>query len=116
MRRQARLDSRYFPLLLDVIDQSIFTVDREGRITFFNRSAEKTTGYTSDEVIGRKCSTIFRSDLCDRGCPLKRTIQSGQRVADRRVRIHTKDGRSIPVSVTTAVLATEDGGPWAAWR
>jgi PAS domain S-box-containing protein len=105
----AKLDARYFPLLLDVIDQSIFTVDREGRITFFNRSAEKTTGYSSEEVIGKQCSTIFRSDLCDKGCPLRRTIQSGQRVVDRRVRIHTKDGRSLPVSVTTAVLETDDG-------
>ena len=109
MKRVGRLDARYFPLLLDVIDQSIFTVDRSGVITSFNRSAETTTGYTADEVIGKQCRTVFRTDLCGDACPLRRTLESGQKIVDRRVRIRTKDGRSLPVSVTTAVLATESG-------
>ncbi len=109
MASVGRLDARYFPLLLDVIDQSIFTVDRNGVITSFNRSAEATTGYTADEVIGKECRTVFRTDLCDQACPLRRTLESGQKTVDRRVRIRTKDGRSLPVSVTTAVLATESG-------
>ncbi|MFW5740200.1 MAG: sigma-54 interaction domain-containing protein, partial [Myxococcota bacterium] len=109
MASVSKLDARYFPLLLDVIDQSIFTVDRDGVITSFNRSAEGTTGYEADEVIGKKCRDVLRSDLCDQACPLRRTLESGKRIVDRRVRIRTKDGRSIPVSVTTAVLATESG-------
>ena len=104
-----RLDNKFFPLLLDVIDQSIFTVDRKGHITSFNRAAEKLTGYYANEVIGRKCSEIFQTSLCDTACPLLRTIQDGERVLDRRVRIQVKDGRSIPVSVSTATLATESG-------
>ncbi len=104
-----KLDTRYFPLLLDVIDQSIFTVDRDGLITSFNRAAETTTGYLAEEVIGKKCRDVLRSDFCDQACPLRRTLESGQKIVDRRVRIKTKDGRSLPVSVTTAVLATEDG-------
>ena len=35
-----RLDVRYFPLVLDVVDQGIFTVDQQGRITSFNKAAE----------------------------------------------------------------------------
>ncbi|MCU0693041.1 MAG: sigma 54-interacting transcriptional regulator [Polyangiaceae bacterium] len=104
-----KLDARYFPLLFDVIDQSIFTVDRAGVITSFNHAAEVTTGYTANEVIGKECREVLRSDLCDQACPLRRTLESGRKVVDRRVRIKTKDGRSLPVSVTTAVLATETG-------
>lgn len=104
-----KLDARYFPLLLDVIDQSVFTVDRDGVITSFNRSAEQTTGYEAEEVIGRRCRDVLRSDLCDQACPLRRTLESGKRLVDRRVRIKTKDGRLLPVAVTTAVLATESG-------
>lgn len=109
MARVGRLDARYFPLLLDVIDQSIFTVDRDGIITSFNRSAEATTGYTSEEVIGKPCREVLRSDLCEQACPLRTTLESGKKIVDRKVRIKTKDGRSLPVSVTTAVLATESG-------
>jgi len=104
-----KLDARYFPLLLDVIDQSVFTVDRNGCITSFNRAAERTTGYKADDVIGLECKNVFHSDLCNEGCPLRRTLESGQRIVDRRVRIRTKDGRTLPVAVTTAVLETESG-------
>ncbi len=104
-----RLDNRYFPLLLDVIDQAIFTVDRRMRITSFNRAAEELTGYPACEVIGRECSEVFRTELCDGDCPIRRAIDSNQRVIDRRVRIRAKDGRSIPVSVNTASLVTRAG-------
>jgi PAS domain S-box-containing protein len=103
------LDSRYFPLLLDVIDQSIFSIDKDGVITFFNHAAEELTGYRAGEIVGRRCADIFRTELCTSGCPLQRTLESGQRVIDRRVRITAKDGRSIPVSVSTAILCTPEG-------
>ncbi len=107
--KTGKLDSKFFPLLLDVIDQSIFTVNREGHITSFNRAAEKLTGHLEGEVIGRRCSEVFQTTLCDTDCPLLKTIQEGQRVIDRQVRIKAKDGRSIPVSVSTATLATHSG-------
>jgi PAS domain S-box-containing protein len=103
------LDSRYFPLLLDVIDQSIFSIDKNGVITFFNHAAEELTGYRAGEIVGRRCAEIFKTELCTSGCPLQRTLESGQRVIDRRVRITAKDGRSIPVSVSTAILCTPEG-------
>jgi PAS domain S-box-containing protein len=104
-----QLDDRYFPLLLDVIDQCIFTIDPGGRITSFNRAAEELTGYTADEVMGHLCADIFRTEVCESGCPLRRTIRSGERMVDRRVRIRVKDGHSLPVSVTTALLCTDEG-------
>ncbi len=104
-----QLDSRYLPLILDVIDQSIFTIDKHGFITFFNRAAEELTGYSSDEVLGKKCSDVFLTELCDRGCPLKQTIQSGHRMHDRRIHLQVKDRRKIPVAITTALLATHEG-------
>ncbi|MBN1653148.1 MAG: sigma 54-interacting transcriptional regulator [Deltaproteobacteria bacterium] len=104
-----QLDNRYFPILLDVIDQSIFTIDKDGLITVFNRAAEEITGYRATDVIGKKCSDVFRTELCTSDCPLRKTMMSGRRVLDRRVRIKTKDGRFLPVAVSTAALATKEG-------
>lgn len=104
------LDPRYFPLVLDVVDQGVFTVDREGHITSFNRAAETITGYAAKEVIGRECSAVFQTDICKKDCLLRRSIASRERLRQREVRIHTKDGRLIPISISTAPLELPSGG------
>jgi PAS domain S-box-containing protein len=104
------LDARYFPLVLDVVDQGVFTVDEEGHITSFNRAAETITGYRAMEVLGRECSEVFQTDICKKDCLLRRSIASRQRLRQREVNIHTKDGRVIPISITTAPLETPSGG------
>src|SRR5574341_1803617 len=106
---ETRLDLRYFPLVLDVVDQGIFTVDPEGRISSFNKAAEAITGYTESEVVGRECSSVFRTDLCNTVCPLRRSIASRARIRNRHVRIHSKDGRIIPISISTAPLEPPAG-------
>jgi len=104
-----KLDLRYFRLVLDVVDQGIFTVDPGGRITSFNKAAEIITCYGESEVMGRECASVFRTDLCDTVCPLRRSIASGARIQNRQVRIHTKDGRLIPISISTAPLQAPSG-------
>jgi PAS domain S-box-containing protein len=106
---KSQLDDRYFPLLLDVVDQGIFTVDPDGYITSFNHAAEVISGYSKDEVLGMECSKVFQSDLCDTQCPLRNSITSGQTIRNREVRIRAKDGRAIPIAISTSPLATEAG-------
>ena len=104
-----RLDSRFLPLVLDVVDDGIFTVDPAGNITSFNRAAEWITGYTREAVLGRQCAEIFRSELCRSDCPLKQSINSRDPIEDREVVIQAKDGRSVTISVSTAPLETKSG-------
>jgi PAS domain S-box-containing protein len=99
---------RFFPLIFDSISHAIFTTDSEGTITSFNRAAEELTGYRRDEVIGRACSATFRSDRCERSCPLKASIHTGERAHNEEATIVTKSGQSLPISVSTAALV-EDG-------
>lgn len=104
-----KLDKRYFPLVLDVVSQGIFTVNAKGHISSFNRAAAAITGYSQEDVIGKPCSSVFRTNLCDTVCPLKQSIRSGARIDNREVKIQTKDGRSIPISISTAPLSTPEG-------
>ena len=53
-----KLDPRYFPLVLDVVDEGIFTVDRKGRITSFNRAAEAITGHRQSRDRSRRESWL----------------------------------------------------------
>jgi PAS domain S-box-containing protein len=103
------LDPRYFPLILDVLDQGVFTVDGNTCISSFNQAAERITGYGADEVIGVRCAEVFRTDLCDQICPLRLSIASRRPTRNREIHIKARDGRAIPISVSTAPLLTRAG-------
>jgi PAS domain S-box-containing protein len=102
-------DSRFFPLIFDNISHGIFTIDEEGHITSFNRTAARITGYPREEAIGRPCHEVFRADMCGGTCLLKRSIATGERVDDWEVNILTRAGRRVPISISTAALVDENG-------
>ncbi len=103
------LDNRYLPLVLDVLDQGVFTVDEKTFITSFNQAAERITGYAAGEVLGKKCSEIFRTNLCGQVCPLRLSIESRNPVRNRQVYIRARDGRPVPIAISTAPLMTRGG-------
>ena len=95
--------------VLGAITEGVFTVDRDLRITSFNRSAEKITGVTAEDAIGRKCHEIFQSDICDSTCAIKIAMETGGEVIKHGVNIRTKRGIILPISVTGSVLRNEQG-------
>ncbi len=103
------LDSRYFPLILDVLDQGVFTVDEHTCITSFNQAAERITGWSADKAIGTRCAEVFRTNLCDQVCPLRLSIASRKPLRNREVHIRARDGRTIPIALATAPLLTRAG-------
>ena len=96
-------------IILNSIADGVFTVDLEWRITFFNRSAEKITGVSASEAIGRPCCEVFRASICESTCALKRTLETKRPVINKAVVILRADGREIPISVSTALLQDESG-------
>ena len=106
---QKRLDPRYSSLILDSVSQGIFTVNARTEITTFNHAAERITGYHESEVLGRVCSSVFKTDLCDSICPLRHSLRSRERIHGRRVIIRAKNGRRVPISIATYPLETRTG-------
>ncbi|MBD3161171.1 MAG: PAS domain S-box protein [Candidatus Latescibacteria bacterium] len=95
--------------IFDSINDGVFTTDRECRITSFNRAAERISGFSREEAIGRFCFDIFRTELCHRECALRSTLKHNEQIENVRVSIITKDGRKVPIRVTTEVLRDETG-------
>ncbi|WP_028574062.1 sigma-54 interaction domain-containing protein [Desulfonatronovibrio hydrogenovorans] len=95
--------------ILESISDGVFTVDLEWKVTSFNRAAEVITGISRDEALGRPCSDVFRSSMCETGCALQETLRSGKPVINRSGYIINAQGTSIPISVSTAVLRDEHG-------
>ena len=92
-------------LVLDSIIEGVFTVDQEMKITSFNAAAERMTGWTQEEVLGRPCKTIFKSNICGISCAVSNsTINNTNVCYDTDVYITKKNGVSFPVSVSATPL------------
>ncbi len=89
-------------LLVESIPDGIFTVDENFIITSFNKAAEKITGWSSQEVLGKPCKEIFDSNLCGTGCILAKTIKECRTIQNHVAFITRKDGTKIPVSISTS--------------
>jgi PAS domain S-box-containing protein len=95
--------------VLDSVADGVFTVDREWRITSFNRAAERITGISRDEAIGVQCCDVFRASICSSGCALRHTIQSGEPIVNKAIMILDSKSRKVPVRISTAVLRDSRG-------
>jgi PAS domain S-box-containing protein len=100
---------KFFNVILNSVADGVFTTDSDGRITFFNKAAEQITGFTGKEAIGHYCFDIFRADICQSRCALKETIKTKTEIINLPVTILNKEGRKVPISISTAVLRSEKG-------
>ena len=96
--------------ILDCINDGVFTVDHDWIVTSFNQAAENITGIGSGEAIGRPCCEVFRANICESDCALRRTLETGKSVVNQHVYIMTATGKRIPISISTAPLRDEKGG------
>jgi sigma-54 dependent transcriptional regulator, acetoin dehydrogenase operon transcriptional activator AcoR len=100
---------RHHELILDSLAEGVFTVDLNWHITSFNRAAETITGISRAEAIGRPCHEVFRADVCETGCMLRRTMETHFPLSNMPVYIYRADKHRIPISVSTALLRDENG-------
>lgn len=101
--------SKFFDIILNSVADGVFTIDGESKISFMNEAAERITGYTMKEALGRNCYDIFRADICLTRCALKETIRTKNQIVNLPVTILNKEGKEIPISISTAVLKDEKG-------
>ena len=95
----------FFKSLLDNLNDGIFFADRQRRILYWNHGAERISGFSEAEVVGRFC---FESPFCHGErlscipccgqCPLSASLNSGIETKDR-VYLRHKSGRLVAVEV-----------------
>ena len=104
--------------ILDCLSDGVYVCDRERRIIYWSKSAERITGWRSEDVVGRACLEDILSHedkdghrLCgEEYCPLHRAMVTG---VPTRVPVIVfalcKDGRRVPTQVTTAPIRNKAG-------
>ncbi len=96
-------------IVLDSIADGVFTVDKNWRITSFNRAAEQITGTPAEEAIGQRCCDVFRASICEGECALKETMQTGRPIVNKAIYIVNAKGQRVPVSISAAILRGTGG-------
>ncbi len=96
-------------IILDSIADGVFTVDQDWRITSFNRAAEQITGISRGEAVGRLCREVLKADVCEAGCALRETMETGRPIVNKRVDIVDARGRRKPITISTALLQDKRG-------
>ncbi len=91
-------------VILDSINDGVFTVDDRWRITSFNRAAERITGVPRQQALGRPCCEVFRASICETACALRQTLTTGRPVVNKAVYILDAQGNRVPISISTAVV------------
>jgi PAS domain S-box-containing protein len=94
----------FLKTILDSLTEGVFTINPEYVITSFNQAAEKITGFSRQEAIGKRCYEVFQADICQENCALARTLKTQKNLVDLPVNILTAQGKVIPISITTSVL------------
>ena len=101
--------SLWSSLILDSVADGVFTVDQHWKVTSFNRAAEAITGWKAEDAIGMSCSEVFHSSICGKTCAIAESLYNGRAVSNRSITIKSKDGESIPISISAAPLADHEG-------
>jgi len=96
--------TRYQDVILDSVNEGVFTVDLNWRITAFNRAAEKITGVSRSEALGRPCCEVFRASICEGACALKKTLDTGRPIVNVTAHIVSEAGARVPIRISTALL------------
>jgi diguanylate cyclase (GGDEF)-like protein/PAS domain S-box-containing protein len=105
----------FYKQILDNLSDGVYFVDCQRRITYWNRGAERISGYSAEQVLGSSCADnlLIHVDekgvsLCQCGCLLQETLQDGQ-PRQAQVFLHHAEGHRVPVFVRVAPIQNEEG-------
>jgi PAS domain S-box-containing protein len=106
-----RRGNQHFELLVDgIADHALYTLDAKGRVTHWNKGAERLKGYTSSEIEGRGFECFFTEEDQLAGVPQRALETAAQRgkaeLEGWRMR---KDGSRFYASAVITALRNASG-------
>lgn len=110
-----KMRESFYKELLESVSDGVYFVDKDRKILFWNRAAERITGFYRDEVLGRFCfDNILRhideegKELCKEDCPLIYSMRNNK-IEGGDVYLHRKDGVRIPIHVEASPIFDDRG-------
>jgi len=96
-------------LKLGIVDPFIM-VDPDMKVTFINDNAARLSGIKVPEnVIGKPCHEVFKSSACEKECPVKKAMQTGEVTEAQKMTLTDGKGNEIPVISISSILKDSSG-------
>lgn len=108
MAKEKDITKEYLNNILQSIEGGILVIDKNARITWFNRSAEEITGFKKKEVLRKECCEILKSELCEDFCPREEVLETGKPVYNYEIMITKNTGDEVPVNITASPLRSSN--------
>jgi PAS domain S-box-containing protein len=106
------LNHRFVSRIIDSMADGVFTMDNRGRITSWNRSMEKISGYRAEEALGRTCALLGCSRCFGNSCPAdigRCKIFEKETSGAKECQLQHKDGHEVPIIKHASVVKDDDG-------
>ncbi len=109
-------DPQFYRGLLDSLLEGVYFVDRDRRISYWNRGAEQLTGYAASEVVGLHCydEVLVHTDeqghpLCNSpDCPATRVMDEDV-PREELVYLRHRDGHRVPALTRISPMHEKKG-------
>jgi diguanylate cyclase (GGDEF)-like protein/PAS domain S-box-containing protein len=108
-------ETNFYKEIIDNLYDGVYFVDRDRVITYWNKGAERITGYPAEQTIGRACRDNLLNHVTENGvqlclhhCPLAAVMEDGD-PREVEVFVHHADGYRLPVVIRATAMRDETG-------
>jgi diguanylate cyclase (GGDEF)-like protein/PAS domain S-box-containing protein len=111
----AQVNETFYLGLLDKLNDGVYFVDADMKITYWNKAAERIVGFAASECVGAHCGEhglnhmdAHGVSLCRDGCPLEAALRDGGG-HEVEAYLRHKDGHRVPVLLRAAPISGPQG-------
>jgi len=110
-RKHETWNVRFVNRIIDSMADGVFTMDASGRISSWNHSMERISGYSAKEALGKTCQLLQCSRCFGNACPgdiKKCRILEKEYSGAKECQLRHKDGYDVPIIKKASVVKDEN--------
>src|SRR5262249_21642988 len=108
-RQQAEMAQSYLAAIVESSDDPIVSMSLDGAITSWNKGAERTFGYSAEEVVGKTIRGLVPPELEQKEEEILGKLRGGKIVEHYETERVRKDGSRIQISATVSPIRSANG-------